>query len=183
MTSLAIPRPQANEAASFFQGYIAKVTGENIVDQLTRQMGEVEQLFSPVDDARGNQSYAPGKWSSKEVLGHIADAERIFSYRLLRIGRGDHTPLPGFDENAYVPPARFNARSVQSLLEEFKSVRQSTLALIQGLPAQAWAERGTASNNEISTRAIAYIMVGHVSHHVGVLRERYGLGQPRAMTR
>ena len=183
MTSLAIPRPQADEAASFYHGYIAKVTGDNIVDQLTRQVGEVEQLFGPVDDARGNESYAPGKWSSKEVLGHIADAERIFSYRLLRIGRGDRIPLPGFDENAYVPPARFNARTVRSLLEEFKSVRQSTLALVQGLPPQAWSQRGTASDNEISARALAYIMVGHVSHHLGVLRERYGLGRSQAAAR
>jgi hypothetical protein len=183
MTSLAIPRPQADEAATFYHRYIAKVTGDDIVEQLTRQMGEVEQLFGLVDDAQANQSYAPGKWSCKEVLGHMADAERIFSYRLLRIGRGDHTPLPGFDENAYVPPARFNARPVRSLLAEFKSVRQSTLALIQGLPPEAWSERGTASDNEISARALAYIMVGHVSHHLGVLRERYGLGRSPAAAR
>jgi uncharacterized damage-inducible protein DinB len=183
MTSLAIARPQPNEAAPFYHGYIAKVTGDNIQDQLTQQVKEVEELFGTLEEAGGEEAYAPGKWSAKEVLGHLADAERIFAYRLLRIGRADRTPLPGFDENAYVPAGQFNARQVRSLLEEFKAVRQSTLALVQGLPVQSWTWRGNASGNEISARALAYIIVGHVSHHLGVLRDRYGLGRSQGASK
>jgi hypothetical protein len=177
MESHTISRPAADEAAPYYHGYIAKVEAENIADQLTSQVQAVEELFRPLDEARAEEAYAPGKWSPKELLGHLADAERIFGYRLLRIGRGDRTPLPGFDENAYVPAGQFNARSVRSLLVEFKGVRQSTLTLVQGLPRQCWAERGSASGHEISARALAYIITGHVNHHLGVLGERYGLGQ------
>jgi uncharacterized damage-inducible protein DinB len=177
MTSATIPRPAADEATPYFHGYISEVPGENIGEQMTRQIAEVEELFLPVDDARGREPYAPGKWSPKEVLGHLSDTERIFAYRLLRFARGDRTPLPSFDENAYVPAAYFNERSVRSLVEEFKAVRQSTLALVQSLPQPRWSERGTASGNVISTRALAYIITGHVNHHLGVLRDRYKLGR------
>lgn len=103
MTQLSIPRPAADEAAPFYHGCIAKVPGENIGEQLVDQLAELERLFGALDDTAALARYAPGKWSVKEVLGHLTDAERIFSYRLLRIGRGDATPLPGFDENSYVP--------------------------------------------------------------------------------
>jgi uncharacterized damage-inducible protein DinB len=176
MSVLAIPRPSSDEAAPFYHGYIAEVTGENIVGQLVEQLGEVEGLFGSIDDTAARARYAPGKWSIKEVLGHLADVERIFAYRLLRISRGDGTPLPSFDENAYVPAARFDARSLRSLVDEFRAVRQSTLALVEGLPQDGWAKRGEASGGTISARALAYILVGHVAHHLGVLRERYGLG-------
>jgi hypothetical protein len=177
MPTDSIPRPGPDEAAPFYQDYIAEVAGENIVDQLRRQLAEIEKLFKPVDERLGLERYAPGKWSIKELLGHLADAERIFAYRLLRISRGDVTPLPGFDENAYVPAGRFDERSVRSLLKEFKAVRQSSLALVEGLPQQCWTLRGEASGTEISARALAYIILGHVAHHVAVLRERYRLGE------
>lgn len=176
MSVLAIPRPAPDEAAPFYHGYIAEVTGENIVEQLVQQLGEVEGLFGSIDDKGALARYAPGKWSIKEVLGHLGDVERIFAYRLLRIARGDETPLPSFDENAYVPAARFDARSLRSLMNEFTAARQSTLALVEGLPQDCWVKRGEASGRAISARALAYILVGHVSHHLGVLRERYGLG-------
>jgi uncharacterized damage-inducible protein DinB len=177
MNGVTISRPAADEATPYFHGYISEVPGENIVEQMTRQMAEVEELYGPVEDARGREPYAPGKWSPKEVLGHLSDTERIFAYRLLRFARGDRTPLSSFDENAYVPAGQFNERTVRSLLEEFKAVRQSTLALVQSLSQQRWTERGTASGNVMSTRALAYIITGHVNHHVRVLRERYGLGR------
>jgi uncharacterized damage-inducible protein DinB len=176
MSALAIPRPASDEAAPFYHGYIAEVTGDNIVDQLADQASEVEGFFASIDDKAALARYAPGKWSIKEVLGHLADVERIFAYRLLRISRGDGTPLPGFDENAYVPAGRFDARSLRSLMDEFRAVRESTLALVQGLPQDGWGKRGEASGRTISTRALAYILVGHVAHHLGVLRDRYGLG-------
>jgi hypothetical protein len=180
MSTLAIPRPASDEAAPFYHGYIAEVRGENIAEQLAAQLREVEGLFASIEDKAALARYAPGKWSIKEVVGHLCDAERIFGYRLLRISRGDRTPLPGFDENAYVPAGQFDARPLRSLVDEFRAVRQATLALVQGVPAQRWGERGEANGQAISARAVAYILVGHVVHHLGVLRERYGVGQPRA---
>jgi uncharacterized damage-inducible protein DinB len=175
MSPLSLSRPGADESAPFYHGYIAKVPGEHIGAYLAGQPQEIERLLSPLDDAAGRSRYAPGKWSVKEVLGHLCDAERIFAYRLLRIARADTTPLPGFDENAYVPPAEFDARPLPDLLRELKAVRASTIELVEGLPRAAWERRGQASGKSISTRAIAYITVGHVTHHLGVLRERYGL--------
>jgi uncharacterized damage-inducible protein DinB len=175
MCSATIARPQPDEASSHFQSYVAEVTGEDIPAQLTAQLREMERLFESVTDQDALARYAPGKWSVKEVLGHLSDAERIFSYRMLRIARGDTTPLPGFDENAYVPAGQFDERPLPMLLGEFRAVRQSTSAMIEGLPALAWDRRGVASGQPISLRALAYIIVGHVNHHLGVLQDRYGL--------
>jgi uncharacterized damage-inducible protein DinB len=176
MSGPSIPHPAADEAAPFYQGYIAEVRGENIGDLLREQAVEVERLFRPLDDTGALKRYAPGKWSVKEVLGHITDAERIFAYRLLRIARGDKTPLPGFDENAYVPAAHFDRRAVAELIEDFQAVRTSSRTLVGGIPQESWTLVGEASGKAISARALAYIMVGHVAHHVAVLRERYRLG-------
>ncbi|HEY5939619.1 MAG TPA: DinB family protein [Gemmatimonadales bacterium] len=182
MTPVSIPRPAADEAAPYYQRYIARVSGENIGEQLVDQLAEVERLLGPLDDTAALARYAPGKWSVKEILGHLADVERIFSYRLLRISRGDVTPLPGFDENAYVPIAEFDKRLLRDLAAEFRAVRLSTIALLNGLPSDSWSRRGSASGNPVSARALAYIIVGHVSHHLGVLRDRYGLGSGAATT-
>ena len=179
MNTLAIPRPASDEAAPFYHGYIAEVGGENIAEQLVSQLREVEGLFASMDDKAALARYAPGKWSIKEVLGHLSDAERIFGYRLLRISRGDRTPLPGFDENAYVPAGQFDARPLRSLVDEFRAVRQATLALVQSVPAERWRERAEANGTAISAGAVAYILVGHVIHHLGVLSERYGVGHPK----
>ena len=175
MSPFSVPRPAADEAAPFYHGYIARVPGEQIGTYLAAQLQEVEQLLGPLDDAAARFRYAEGKWSVKEVLGHLCDAERIFSYRLLRIARADETPLPGFDENAYVPPAEFDARPLGDLLREFEAVRAATISLAEGLPAAAWVRRGQASGKTISARALVYITVGHVTHHLGVLRDRYRL--------
>ena len=175
MSPLSLPRPAADESAPFYHGYIEKVPGERIGEYLAAQVNEVERLLAPLDDTAARFRYAPDKWSVKEVLGHLCDAERVFAYRLLRFGRGDATPLPGFDENAYVPAAAFDARPLGELIREFQAVRAGTIALLEGLPGAAWERRGEASGKVISTRALAYIMVGHVTHHLGVLRERYRL--------
>ena len=175
MTLLSLARPAADESAPFYHGYIAKVPGEQIGEYLEAQTREVERLLGPLDDAAARFRYAPEKWSVKEILGHVCDAERIFSYRLLRIARADATPLPGFDENAYVPPAQFDARPLPELVREFQAVRASTITLSEGLPAAAWERRGQASGKAISARALIYITVGHLTHHLGVLRERYRL--------
>lgn len=180
MTLLSIPRPAADEAAPFSHGYIAKVSGENVGEQLIDQLAEVERLFGALDDTAALARYAPGKWSVKEILGHLTDVERIFSYRLLCVSRGDVTPLPGFDEKAYVPVAEFDERPLRDLVAEFCAVRLSTIALLNGLPPASWSRRGTASGHPVSARALAYIIVGHVTHHLGVLRDRYGLGSGAA---
>jgi hypothetical protein len=175
MRPLTLPRPSADESAPFYHRYIEKVPGEQIGEYLAAQPGELERLLGSLDDAAARFRYAPDKWSVKQVLGHLCDGERIFSYRLLRIARADATPLPGFDENAFVPAAEFDARPLADLVREFQTIRASTITLVEGLPSVAWERRGKASDKSISTRALAYIMVGHVTHHLGVLRDRYRL--------
>ncbi len=176
MSALTLPRPAADEAAPFYHGYIAEVAGENVGEQMLTQLADLERLFSSLDDAAALARYATGKWSIKEILGHLTDAERIFAYRLLRIARGDATPLPGFDEKAYVPAGSFDERPLPILLAEFRAMRLSTAALVAGIPRSAWLLRGQASGHPISPRALAYIIVGHTAHHLTVLRDRYGVG-------
>lgn len=177
MRGASILRPQADEAAPFYHGYIARVTDDDIGAQLQQQMYELEQLFENVTDSAALARYAEGKWSIKEVVGHLIDTERIFGYRLLRVARGDATPLAGFDENVYVPEGRFDERPLPALLAELRAVRASTIALVEGVPEESWARRGSANGSPISARALAYIIVGHAAHHLGTLRERYRLGQ------
>src|SRR5918993_2216567 len=170
MSTMTIPRPEAEESLAYYHRYIARVSDEPLGDQLTAQLREIERLFEQVTDRSALARYAEGKWSIKEILGHLSDTERIFAYRLLRIARGDATPLPGYEEDAYVPAGRFDDRPLPMLLAELRAVRLSTAALIEGLPEEAWAQRGVANNQPISARALAYIIVGHVAHHLGVLR-------------
>lgn len=176
MSTMTIIRPEAGESLAYYHGYIAKVSDEPLGQQLTAQLREVEQLFENVTDRAALARYADGKWSIKELLGHLCDTERIFTYRLLRIARGDATPLPGYDENAYVPAGRFDERPLPMLLAELRAVRLSTAALLEGLPEEAWTRWGEANGSPITVRALAFIIVGHVAHHLGVLRDRYGLG-------
>jgi uncharacterized damage-inducible protein DinB len=175
MTTLSLSRPAPDESAPFYHGYISQVEGEQIGRFLAEQVQELDRLLKPLDDTAARARYAADKWSVKEVLGHLTDAERIFAYRLMRIARRDATPLPGFDENAYVPAGEFDARALASLVGEFGAVRRSTLALVEGLPPDSWVRRGQASGASITARALAYIIVGHVAHHARVLRERYRL--------
>jgi hypothetical protein len=180
MSTLRVPRPADDEAAAYYHTYIAEVRGDNIGEQLVEQLSQAERLFSGLDDTGALARYAPGKWSIKELLGHLNDSERIFSYRLLRISRGDSTPLPGFDQNPYVVAGRFDERPLNDLLGEFRAIRFSTVALSSGVPAGAWTQRGVASENSVTARALLYIIVGHVAHHLQVLRDRYSLGSARA---
>jgi uncharacterized damage-inducible protein DinB len=177
MSTLSLSRPAPDESAPFYHGYISQVAGEQIGGYLAEQVHELERLLTPLDDTAARARYAPGKWSVKEVLGHLIDAERIFSYRLLRIGRGDVTPLPGFDQNPYVSAAHSDERALRELAAEFRAVRLSSVALVNGLPSTSWSQMGQASGESVSARALVYIIVGHVAHHLDVLRERYGLGR------
>jgi hypothetical protein len=174
---LVVPRPAVDEAAPFYHGYIAGVPDERIAAHMSAQLQEVDQLLDGLDDSGARARYAPGKWSVKEVLGHIVDAERVFAYRLFRIARGDRTSLSGFDENAFVAAAGFDERPLADLLAEFRAARRSTLAGIAGIAPASWPNLGEANGRAVSARALAYIIPGHASHHLGVLRDRYGLGR------
>jgi hypothetical protein len=169
-------RPTADEFGAYYAGYIGLIPAdEDIVPLLARQRETTLARFGSVTEGRGAHRYAPGKWSVKEVVVHLSDAERIFAYRALRIARGDGTPLPGFDENAYVPLSGADAQPLAALLTEWGQVRQATVSLFRHLPAEAWARRGTASGLPVSVRAVAWIIAGHERHHLRTLAERYGL--------
>ena len=168
--------PAAGEYAPFYAGYVARVPPGDVLARLRRQIGETAALLRPLDAAKARHRYAPGKWSVIEVLGHLCDAERVFAYRVLRIARGDETPLAGFDENIYVPAGEFERRSITDVLGEFEAVRAATVALLGSLPEAAWTRWGVASGQRVTVRALAHIIAGHELHHVDVLRTRYGVG-------
>lgn len=170
---LFLQRPEPGEYPELYGKYIARVPDGDLIESLAGHADETIALLRGQPAGILDFAYAEGKWTVKEVLGHISDAERIFSYRLLRIARGDETPLSGFDENTYVPAAKSGERTLESLLEEFAAVRRATIALVAGLPADAWSRSGVANNSPISARAIAYIIAGHELHHREVLRARY----------
>ena len=168
----ALP-PAADEYAAPFAGYVARVPSGDIVTTIRSQLPATLSLLRTIEPARTVTGYAPGKWSIRDIVQHMADTERVMSYRALRIARGDLTPLPGFDENAYAPAAGAGARSMESLLAELETVRAATVALMDGLPGEAWERRGTASENPVTVRALAWIIAGHERHHVAIIRERY----------
>jgi len=171
-----VGRPETDEIPAHFVGYIGKVTESDPVAVLASQIDVTAALLRGLSDADALKRYAPGKWSVKEIVGHLADTERIMAYRALRIARGDETPLPGFDENAYVPPAKFDGRSLDALIADFRTVRAATLALFKSFDADAWLRRGTASGKPVSVRAIGYMIPGHERHHVEILKTRYAVG-------
>ncbi len=165
--------PANDEYATPYAGYVARVPSGDIVTTIRTQLPATLSLLRAVEPARTLTGYAPGKWSIRDIVQHMADTERVMSYRALRIARGDPTPLPGFDENAYAPAAGAGARSMESLLAEFETVRASTVALLDGFPGEAWERRGTASGSRVTVRALAWIIAGHERHHVAIIRERY----------
>jgi uncharacterized damage-inducible protein DinB len=173
-------RPQPTEYASFYETYVRLVPGTEIVPILEAQRLQMIQLFAARGERDGNFRYAPDKWTVKEVLGHISDTERIFAYRALRIARGDQTPLSGFEQDDYVRAGGFGDRLLADLAEEFAQMRGATVALFRSLSEEAWSRRGTANKNEVTVRALAFIIAGHELHHRGILAERYFAAIPRA---
>jgi len=174
-TFSAVGRPETDEIPAHFVGYIGKVTESDPIAVLASQIDVTAALLRGLSETDALKRYAPNKWSVKEIVGHLADTERIMAYRALRIARADETPLPGFDENAYVPPAKFDDRSLVALIADFRTVRAATLALFKSFDADAWMRRGTASGKPISVRALGYMIPGHERHHVEILKTRYGL--------
>ena len=171
-----IPRPAPTEYAPHYAGYVDRVPEGDVLAHLASQIAETRGLLRDLPPGRAVHRYATGKWSVAEVVGHVADAERIFAYRALRFARGDATPLASFDENAYVPAGSFDHRTVADLVDELTAVRHATLALLRGMPDAAFARTGVASGRSVTVRALAYIIAGHERHHVAILRERYGIG-------
>ncbi len=170
---MMLQRPEKNEYAEFYANYVSLVEETDVVSALQNQAGELQNLFAGISAEKENFRYAEGKWSVKELLGHLIDGERVFSYRALRISRGDQTPLAGFDENAYVANSNFGNSSFADLIEEFSLLRAANVLLFKNLSEEAWLRTGTASDAKVSVRALAFIMVGHVRHHTNILRERY----------
>lgn len=169
----AVPRPLAGEYNEYYGKYISLVEGTDVLGILTDQGQRFREILERLSDAQGNFAYAPGKWSIKEVVGHVVDTERIFSYRALRIGRGDQTPIEGFEQDDYVRNGGFGQRSLSDLLAEHSAVRSATLALFRSFDQVAWGRRGIASNKEITVRALAYISAGHERHHQSTLQDKY----------
>ena len=173
MTTAAYSRPDKSEYPVYCEGYIARVPAGEIVEILGGQLDDSLALFRNIPEARGGYRYAEGKWSVKEVLGHIIDSERIFAYRALRFSRGDATSLAGFEQDDYVRGGAFDRRSLKDLIDEFEHVRRATISLFSGLDGEAWSRRGSANKNEMSVRALAFVVAGHERHHVEILRTRY----------
>ena len=174
MALITIHRPGVDEYAAAFADYVDRIADdEDIVGVLGSQREQGLARLEGIAEAKGDYRYAPDKWSIKEIVGHLCDTERVFAYRALRIGRGDTTPLPSFDDQAYVAEVRAGNRTLAGLAAEWGDVRQATIALFRNLPAAAWDRRGTASGQPISVRALAYVIAGHVRHHLQVLEERY----------
>lgn len=175
MTTLAIERPKADEHSPYYSRYIDRVPEGNLIGLLESQFADTLALLRRVPGDREDFAYADGKWTVKEVVGHIADAERVFAYRALRFARNDPTALASFDENAWVANANFSRQRLADLIEDFSAVRASTLCLAKSLSSEELARRGVASGQPVTVRALFYIIAGHERHHVGLFRERYQL--------
>ena len=170
---MRISRPEPDEFDDFYAGYVGSVEGDDALRVLAAQATELPELLGALDDRGARYRYAEGKWSIKELLGHLIDTERIFVYRALSIARGERAPLPGMDQDDYVRQGRFDARPLAELLDEYGHVRRSTLALFAGLDEAAWERRGVANDVPVTVRALAFILAGHQAHHTKVLRDRY----------
>jgi len=166
-------RPKQNEYAPYYDTYIKKLVGNDIIEILTDQLERIVNLFKSINEDKGNYAYAAGKWSIKEVLGHMIDGERIFSYRALCIARGEQQPLPGFEQDDYVKAAQFNKRTLSSLVDDYRYTREADIALFKSFDDEALNRWGTASNNKVTVRAIMFIVAGHEEHHINILKTKY----------
>lgn len=177
---MQISRPSASEHAAFMGTYVdataralAAQGSDDLLMLLGDQPAQLRAALQGVDPTLGSFAYAPGKWTLAESLLHVADTERVFSYRMVRIARGDMTPLPGFDQDAWVPQSRAENRALDDIVDEVAAVRTSTLALVQSLDTTAIAQLGTASNNPLSVRALTWVIPGHFAHHLALTHTRY----------
>ena len=172
-TATASLRPQPGENVPYYDRYISLVPGNDVLAALDEQRRQMLLLLSGGNESDGDLRYAPEKWSLKEVLGHVNDTERIMSYRALRISRGDATPIEGYEQDDYVRNGPFGRSSLADLIEDYIAVRRATVSLLRNLDEAAWTRRGVANKNEVTVRALAYIIAGHELHHRRILEEKY----------
>jgi uncharacterized damage-inducible protein DinB len=173
VSQAAATKPAPTEHAPEFLDYVALVAEGDIIETLERQIENSLSLLRTIPSDKANFRYAPDKWSVKQLLGHLIDSERIISYRALCFARNDQTPLPGYEQNDYVREADFDSRNLAEMVEEYATVRRATIQLFRPLNETEWLRRGKANENDVSVRALAYIIAGHELHHMGVLRSRY----------
>ena len=174
MTTAIMP-PRRDEAAAYFFSYIDLVPPGDVRTLLERQHTDVLRLFESIPDEKGPYRYAPGKWTVSEVVSHLSDTERMLSFRAFWFARGFDSPLPSFEQEVAAQYANAGTWSLRHHVDEFGSVRAATVNLFRHLPEEAWERQGVASGNPFTVRALAFIIVGHVEHHVALLRERYGV--------
>lgn len=169
-----VTRPAATEYAPHYAKYVAQIPDDvDILDLLERQLGDTVHLLSGVGEERASHRYAEGKWTVKEVVGHMVDTERVFAYRTLCFARGDAGPFPGFDQDRYVENGGFDGRALRDLVGEFVHVRRGNVHMLRALAPDAWAREGVASGVRCTVRAMPFILAGHERHHVQILREKY----------
>ena len=166
-------RPETDEFDPYYNTYISLIEGDNVRPVLDAQAHELRSMFSDVPEQTGTYAYADGKWTIKELLSHLIDAERMFAYRILRISRGDKTPIEGFEQDGYIENSNANNRSFADLLDEFDLQRRSNMLFVNNLSDEASRRIGTANERSISVRALVFIMAGHVRHHFNILKDRY----------
>lgn len=168
-----IAPPQADEYGGYMRNYVQQALTDNLIEGLTASYLYVTSLVQALPEEQLLFRYAPGKWSIKEMLVHMMDTERIFTYRALRFARQDKTELPGFDENAYILPSKADYRDINAIIAEYTSVRTATIELYKSFDEEALGQKGTGSGLEVSVRALGYVILGHEVHHQKVIRERY----------
>jgi hypothetical protein len=175
-------RPLETEYAPYFQGYVNQVNEAEILPVLRSQLDDLDALLDRVAEEKETFAYAEGKWTIRQIVGHLIDGERVFGYRAFSIARGEKQDLPGFEQDDYIVTAPYNHISLEDLLSEFRLVRQANLAMFRTLDSESWNRSGVANGNSVSVRAIAFIMAGHVRHHMSVLRDRYLAGGSAAQS-
>jgi hypothetical protein len=173
MSSIVAERPRPGEYAPAFERYVSRVAESDVMAALARQKEELPAAFATVRGEAERYRYAAGKWSVREVVGHVIDTERVMGYRAVCVARGETASLPGFDENAYAAHATFDDYPLGDLLDEFVEVRQGHLSLFRHLSTEAWLRTGTANQSPISVRALAFVIVGHARHHLAVFEQNY----------
>lgn len=166
-------KPERGECADYYFRYIDKVPDGDVLDILERQLTEMSEFLDSISEEQGNFRYAEGKWSVKEVVGHINDTERVFAYRALWFARNNQDPIPGMDQDHFAEFGDFGNRTLLNLVEEFRTIRQATLTLLRGISAEVAHRRGVASGVEFTVQSIPWIIAGHATHHKKVLSEKY----------
>lgn len=172
MKDLKVSRPEKSEYAEYYEKYVSLVNGD-VLSVLKQNKTDTQDILTKISEEKSLFRYAEGKWSIKELLGHIIDTERIFAYRALRFARNDQTPIEGFDQDPYIENANFDNCKFTDLIAEFALIREANILMFQNLPENAWMRFGIASDNPVSVRALAFMLAGHEQHHINILKERY----------